>query len=151
MNKSKCLCILAFSLLIPSSLPLQIPCGKSFFPCSSSSLDPAKITSAAPLRRAHGVAIHSSPPLEVYPYKVNDEMLRSAAKEAHEETEVLYNESGAKPLDLSDTYSFFMHKKAHFVKSIHWLLPWHSSVISTRSMNRQNRLLQWGHKWKCLC
>jgi hypothetical protein len=89
-----------FLIFFPlSSFQMQIPCGKSFFPCS-----PIEDKVSTPNRRAHGVPIHSSPGIEVYPNKINDQMLKTAAREAHEETEVLYNESGAKPMDSSENY-----------------------------------------------
>lgn len=96
-------------LFFPPTRQLQIPCGKSFFPCPENGAallvnDGAKELSDSTNnggRKAHGVAIHSPPSVEIYPAKINDQMLRTAARQAHEETEVLYNESGTKPLDLS--------------------------------------------------
>uniref|UniRef100_A0A1I8BKI0 Peroxidase n=1 Tax=Meloidogyne hapla TaxID=6305 RepID=A0A1I8BKI0_MELHA len=80
-------------LFISSCWSMQIPCGKSFFPCFGE-----KETTATKQqhfntnqRRIYGITIHQDA-------KISDQTLRTAAKEAHEETDVLYNESGVKQL-----------------------------------------------------
>ncbi|KAF7634782.1 hypothetical protein Mgra_00005815 [Meloidogyne graminicola] len=80
---------LYFLLLTTKCFSMQIHCGKSFFPCSGEKETFTKFFSNT--KRIYGITIHQDA-------KISDHILRTAAKEAHEETDVLYNESGVKQL-----------------------------------------------------
>nr|CAD2182762.1 unnamed protein product [Meloidogyne enterolobii] len=72
-------------------LAMQIPCGKSFFPCFGEKEGTTTTKQQTNTRKLYGITIHQDA-------KISDQTLRTAAKEAHEETDVLYNESGVKQL-----------------------------------------------------
>nr|CAD2166723.1 unnamed protein product [Meloidogyne enterolobii] len=81
--------VVLFISTTTTCLAMQIPCGKSFFPCFGEKEGTTKQQTNT--RKLYGITIHQDA-------KISDQTLRTAAKEAHEETDVLYNESGVKQL-----------------------------------------------------
>lgn len=74
----------------------QIPCGKSFFPCSTSDAAGTEAAESTRPARVYGVQNTQSH----RPPNVPDNLLRVAAREAKQEIDLLFDESAAKPIDL---------------------------------------------------
>ena len=89
--------LLFISTTTTTCLAMQIPCGKSFFPCFGEK-EGTTTKQQTNTRKLYGITIHQDA-------KINDQILRTTAKEAHEETDVLYNESGVKQLLDSSKFS----------------------------------------------
>ncbi|CAK5103457.1 unnamed protein product [Meloidogyne enterolobii] len=83
--------VVLFISTTTTCLAMQIPCGKSFFPCFGEKEGTTTTKQQTNTRKLYGITIHQDA-------KISDQTLRTAAKEAHEETDVLYNESGVKQL-----------------------------------------------------
>jgi len=123
--------ILALVLLLfhtPSTLPSQIPCGKSFIPCTAED-EPrhSLLLDSLPLRflRGDNTSVHARAfglpntgdsgglkrpaayAKSLHP--LSDQQLRATLLEAQGEVEVLYSESDAKPID---------HRERHL--EVHW-------------------------------